>query len=408
VLEKGCYFSPRLAQVVLDPTGRILGKGKVMIDQEAYQQLRAEIEVRTASDRLLLDKLRKDVRPLVSRTKRIHPRSATSVSLVATDGGNNSLRFDPFMVQVVRVVDSNDNELCLEVVTPTTPILELDARQFDASGKPATSLGRLMVALKVHSLPKLSHFIRPDDEGLPRSATIVQVYRELVEWAVLYDLLKMDFGSDTIIVFDGDLRSKAFAGELFIEYGKLLKSEIERHAHQRRAVFLVGVMKSSTVLSRYRLAFALEGILRGTYPAYIEVPYELEKEVYQWEESYRGEDRVVAGRERNKFVLGKMFFAKFGSRSRDPIWPVDILSPQAVQADRIFGHLLADAIEGFPVPFYPRCLQKAHERAALVDFDMDMLQDAIFNGLRRALGKESTTLDAFVLEDADPGQGRYR
>jgi hypothetical protein len=312
------------------------------------------------------------------------------------------------MVQVVRVVDSNDNELCLEVVTPTTPIAELEKRQFDSSGKPFTSLGRLMAALKVDSLTKLSHFIRADDDGLPKSASIVQVYRELVEWAVLYDLLKKDFGSDTLVVFDGDLRSKAFAGELFIEYGQLLKRELDRHAGQRRAVFLVGVMKSSTVLSRYRLAFALEGILRGTFPAFIEVPYELEKEVYVWEESFRGEDRVVAGRERNKFVLGKMFFAKFGSRPRDPIWPVDIFGAQAHQADRIFSHLLADAIEGFPVPLYPRCLQKAHERAALVDFDMDMLQDAIFHGLRQALGSESATLDAFTLEDADPGQGRYR
>jgi hypothetical protein len=379
-----------------------------MIDQDTYLHLKQEIAIRTSADRVLLDKLRADVRPLVGSTRRIHPRAATSISLVATDGGNNSIRFDPFMLQVVRVVDSNDNELCLEVVTPTTPILELDARQFDANGQPITSLGRLMTALNVHSLPKLSHFIRPDDEGLPRSATIVQVYRELVEWAVLYDLLKKDFGSDTLIVFDGDLRSKAFAGELFIEYGKLIKTEIERHASNRRSIYIVGVMKSSTVLSRYRLAFALEGVLRGTYPAYLEVPYELEKEVYQWEESYRGEDRIIAGRERNKFVLGKMFFAKFGSRSRDPIWPIDIFSTQANQADRIFSHLLADAIEGFPVPFYPRCLQKAHERAALVDFDMDMLQDAIFNGLRTALGKESATLDAFMLEDADPGQGRYR
>lgn len=214
--------------------------------------------------------------------------------------------------------------------------------------------------------------------------------------------------TDTIIVFDGDLRSKAFAGENFIAFGNLIKAEIERHARRHRSIYLVGVMKLSTVLSRYRLAFALEGVLRGSYPTFIEVPHALEKEVYQWEESYRGEDRVRAGGERNKFVLGKMFFAKFGSRSRDPIWPIDVFTPQASQADRIFGHLLADAIEGFPVPFYPRCLQKAHERAALVDFDMDMLQDAVFNGLRKALGTESATLDAFVLEDADPGQGRYR
>jgi hypothetical protein len=157
--------------------------GWAVIDQDTYLHLKSEIALRTAADRALLDKLRADVRPLVGSTRRIHPRAATSISLVATDGGNNSVRFDPFMLQVVRVVDSNDNELCLEVVTPTTPIFELDARQFDGNGQPISSLGRLMAALNVYSLPKLSHFIRADDEGLPRSATIVQVYRELVEWA---------------------------------------------------------------------------------------------------------------------------------------------------------------------------------------------------------------------------------
>lgn len=88
----------------------ILKFGEKMIDQETYRQLKAEIELRTASDRLLLDKLRADVRPLATAARGIHARSATAVSLVATDGGNNSLRFDPFMVQVVRVVDSNNNE----------------------------------------------------------------------------------------------------------------------------------------------------------------------------------------------------------------------------------------------------------------------------------------------------------
>jgi hypothetical protein len=112
--------------------------------------------------------------------------------------------------------------------------------------------------------------------------------------------------------------------------------------------------------------------------------------------------------EGNKFVLGTLFFVKFGLRPRDPIWPIDILSSQASEADRIFGHLLADAIEGFPVPLYPRCLQKAHERAALVDFDMDVLQDTIFAGLRSALRDEAQVLDAFRLQDVDPAQARYR
>jgi hypothetical protein len=70
--------------------------------------------------------------------------------------------------------------------------------------------------------------------------------------------------------------------------------------------------------------------------------------------------------------------------------------------------MLADAIDGFPVPHYPRCLQKAHENAALVDFDFDILQDFIFEGVRSGLGSGAETLDVFQLQDADPAQLRYR
>jgi hypothetical protein len=379
-----------------------------MIDEAAYRRIRDEIGRRIATDSAILEELRADVRPLAAQARRIHARTAASVSLVATDGGNNQFRFDPFLIQLVRVVDSNDNELCLEAVSPTTPIADLDARQFNSAGEPVTALGRLMRTLNVDRLADLSHTIRADSDGLPTSSSVVQTYRELVEWATLYDLLRMDYGSDTIVVFDGDLRSKIFAKDLFTQFGKLLEREITRHAERRRAVFLVGVMKSSSVLTRYRLAMVLEGVLRGAFPAYVPVPRELEEKVYTWSEYARGRERVGIGGEANKFVLGKMFFVKFGSKPRDPIWPVDVFEPQIQAADRILSHLLADAVEGFPVPLYPRCLQKAHERAALVGFDMDVLQDVIFAGVRATLRQEGAALDAFQLEDADPAQGRYR
>jgi len=376
-----------------------------LITSETYRRLKDEIRGRIEADNGVLDQLRTEIRPLCGATRRIHPRAATAVSLVATDGGNNQLRFDPFLVQIVRVVDSNDNEYCIDVVSPSTPIAEIDARQFDSAGQPITPLGRLMNELRVISLAKLSHMITPSADGVPQSATWIQVYRELVEWAVLLDLLKRDYGSDTLIVFDGDLRSKAFAGSLFTEgLGRAIEREIKRHAAQRRKVFVVGIMKSSQALSRYRLAMALEHVLRGAYPAYVQVPEAVEKSAIRWDEYAR---RTGTG-EGNKVVLGTLFFVKFGARPRDPIWPIDVLTTQASEADRIFGHLLADAIEGFPVPLYPRCLQKAHERAALVDFDMDILQDAIFSGLRSVLGSDAQALDAFRLQDSDPAQGRYR
>jgi hypothetical protein len=50
---------------------------------------------------------------------------------------------------------------------------------------------------------------------------------------------------------------------------------------------------------------------------------------------------------------------------------------------------------------------KAHDNAALVGFDFDVLQDEVFRGLRTALGDEAPVLDIFRLRDSDPSQRRY-
>jgi len=379
-----------------------------MIDPASQAQLKEAIADCIGTDQGALNALREEIRPLKSATHRIQPRTTTSISLVGTDGGNNQLQFDPFLIQLVRVVDSSNNEYCLEAVSPTTPIDKLDKRQFARDGSPRTALGEMMAFLGVNTLPALSHMIRPTDKGKPVSPSWVQVYREMVEWAILFAILKKDFGTDTLIVCDGLLRSKVFAKDLF---QRLLKGMEERIGAQwsgsRRRVYLAGVAKHSKVLSRYRLAMALEGVLQTDYPAYVDVPREVEEKAYVWSEFARGDDRAGEEGEINKFVGGKMFLVKFGSHRRDPVWPVDIFVPQVNDAQTILGSMLADAVNGFPVPHYPRCLQKAHENAALVDFDFDILQDFIYEGVRSSLGGDAGTLDAFQLQDADPAQRRY-
>lgn len=379
-----------------------------MIDPASQTLLKEAIDDCIYTDRSILNTLRDEIRPLKNHTRRIQPRSTTSISLVGTDGGNNQLQFDPFLIQLVRVVDSSNNEYCLEAVSPTTPTQRLNERQFSTDGSPRTALGEMMQFLGIDSLTALSPMIRSTDRGAPVSPSWVQVYRELVEWAILFSILKKDFGTDTLIVCDGLLRSKVFAQDLFPRLLQGMRERIDAQmSRTRRKVYLAGVAKHSKVLSRYRLAMALEGVLQTEYPAYAEVPRDVEERAYVWSEFARGDDRAGEGGEINKFVGGKMFLVKFGSHQRDPVWPVDIFVPQSGEAQVILGSMLADAINGFPVANYPRCLQKAHENAALVDFDFDILQDFIYEGVRSSLGRDASTLDAFQLQDPDPSQRRY-
>lgn len=374
-----------------------------MIDPESLAALRRELRERMTADRALLDTLRAELRAGLGATRRILPRQTTAVSLVATDGGNNRIMLDPFLAQLIRVVDSSNNEHCLEIITPTTDLTQL-SRHHLSEGVPRTALGRMMEYLEVAALWELSPMIRrPPQLSAPGW---VEVYRELTEWAVLFSLVRdKDYATDTVIVCDGLLRSKVFADTLFAKLRAGIHEGIREHQRQRRNLYVAGIAKRSKVLQRYRLAMALEGCMRCDYACYAEVSRELEQKAYIRSEYARGGE-VTTG-EVNKFVAGKMFFVKLGNRPRDPIWPVDLLEPQVGDAQVVLGSLLADAIEGFPVPFYPRCLQRAHENAALVDFDMDILQQGILDAIREAVGEQAPLIDELALIDADPASARY-
>ena len=380
-----------------------------MIEPASQQALRETISEAVFANRGLLDQLRSEVQPLRNQVRRIQPRNGTAVSLVGTDGGDNKLIYDPFLVQLVRVVDSSNNEYCLEAITPTMPIAEVSSRQFDAAGRPITALGRLMEYLDVESLAQLGRFIQLNDDGTATSSAWLREYREIVEWATLFSLIRdRIFGTDTLILVDNLLRSPVFADDLFRKVLQGINDAIEQQYQQtRRRIYLVGIAKQSKVLDRYRLAMALEGVLTCPYPAYVPVPLEFETRAYSREEYVRTRPTPQREAALNLFAGGRMVFVKFGSQAHDPIWPIDIFLPQQGETAVILGHLLSDAVNGFPIPFYPLCLQRAHENAALVDFDLDILQDQVIASIRSLLGADAALLDDFRLQIPDPARARY-
>ena len=367
-----------------------------MIEPESLDRLSEAMKVCVASDAHLLDEMRGEVRPLRTQVRRIQARSATAISLVGTDGGNNQLRFDPFLVQLIRVVDSSQNEYCLEVITPNTPFDALNLRHFEPDGRGKTPLGRMAEFLGLKDLTGLSPVFKAKD----RSPSWVNVYREMTEWAVLFSLIReKEFGTDTVVVCDGFLRSKMFSADLF---GKLREGMEEcilrQYERTKRRVYVAGIAKHSSVLQVYRMALALEGVMKTSYACYLEVPKEMEQRAYKWDEYIERQD---------KFVAGKMFFVKFGNGPYDPIWAIDLLVSQKESAQIVFGYLLKDSEDGFPVPFYPECLQRAHDHAALVDFDLQLLEDQIVDALRQRLGEKKWVVDELALQTADPSGARY-
>lgn len=387
-----------------------------MLNPEDIQQVREAIRECAASDRRILEELRAEVRALKPNVRVVKRRTTTAVSLVASDGGNNRLEFDPFMFQMIRVVDSYGKQLCLDVVSPTTDTDALSRRQFDENHKPATDLGFLMeeLGVRTHHLHDLSpmiplgHQVRENPEKV--GASWVGVYRDLVEWAVLYRLIvTRSFGTDTLIVRDGLLRSKVFAKNLFMKMMQRIEAAIERaRTEDKRSVYLVGIAKHSKPLQRYQLAMSLEGVLPGGEARFVPIPAELEAKAYKWDEWARGREQAEEGGEEAKFKAGQMFFARFGSRVSDPIWTIDLLESQVDRAQEVFGYLLADAIDGFPVPYYPRCLQSAHEHAQVAGFDATIMQHEVLEAVRDLLPEDRRhILDRAQIESGDVSERRF-
>jgi hypothetical protein len=342
----------------------------------------------------LLEKFREYARQLRNDVKPLRTYSVNAVSFVSADGGDNRLVFNPAVVELVRVVDSRGNECALDAIASTAPLDVLEERAKPGTASGVGPLQRLCSDLG-KNLKSMSYLIRA--AGTPGKSTgAMRCYRDMVEWAVLYDLVanpSIQWGGDTILVRDGLLRTKSFSREVFPLLDEKLRSGVVSHRTRNVNLSLVGVAKQSAVLGRLAVALELEGTFHKDYPCYVKVPQEIEEDCYNfdrtWLDTYETSEPDDDGH-RLYQSLGNMYLAKFGDRALDPVWPVDIAVWQVTEAERILGQLTVDAQQGFPIPDYPMCIQRAHDFAKLTGIEIEVLQDLLVTGMCQNLNPQET------------------
>lgn len=357
--------------------------------EDNFDEIKKRVFVAYKIEEPVLQEFREFAKRLKNDVKPIRPFSVNAVSFVSSDGGDNRLYFNPATVELVRVVDSLGNQCALDAIASNSKASELNTRVETASPLLVEPLRKLCQDLNTNVVG-LSYLLKGLGEP-GKSTGAVRIYRDIVEWAVLYDLMKYRvWGSDTIIVREGMLRTKSFKRKIFPQFDQLIRGAYQDHKKKNITVSMVGVAKQSAVLSRLSVALELEETLHKPYPCYVRVPDDIEAKCYNFDRTWL--DTLESGpNEEGEYLyqaMGKLFLVKFGNRPFDPVWPVDIAEWQLSEVDKIIGQLTRDAQPGFPIPDFPMCVQRAHDFAKVNGLEVDILQDILFEGITQNLTPE--------------------
>ncbi|MBT9130567.1 MAG: hypothetical protein DDT41_00853 [candidate division WS2 bacterium] len=359
----------------------------MVLADDNFEEIKKRVFDAYKNEDPVFQKFREYARQIKNDVKPIRPYSVNAVSFVSSDGGDNRLYFNPAVIELVRVVDSRGNQCALDAIASNSKTDELNQRVQPENPLLVEPLRRLCNDLNL-SVVDLSYLLG----GLGKSGKstgAVRVYRDIIEWAVLYDLMKYrEWGSDTIIVREGMLRTKSFKRQVFPKIDQLIREAHQKHKQKNISVSLVGVAKQSAVLSRLSVALELEETMHKPFPCYVQVPVNIEADCYNFDRTWLDTLETSEPGEEGTYLyqsIGKLYLVKFGDRPFDPVWPVDIAEWQLSDADKIIGQLTKDAQPGFPIPDFPMCVQKAHDFAKVNSLEVDILQDILCDGIMQKL-----------------------
>jgi len=354
-----------------------------------YNELRQKMADAVSKEIGQVEELRKEVRKLSVR--KLGYRPCKTIAPIATDGGENRLTFEPLNLEIIRVVDSEGQELVTEVIA----ISQDDSVFRDLTAKlPVMQnfLGRLGVGFEDLSY-LLGRKKAKDVEKVADNRGRVKAFRDILEWAVLLHLAGQSWPVDVLLLRDGLLRTKSIKRETFPKLDAAFRQIYEEQMGRgKKKVYTLGVAKSSAVLSKLGLALILEGTFERDYPCYAEVPPDLEAQCYNFDRTWL-ETAPEDGSEGKQLYqsFGRLHLVKLSPVLDGPIFPVDVpvwLSPDKKQ--EILEYLVYDASETFPTIGYPSALQRAHENAVLTGFEMTVLGDLMTDGLKGNIDESFT------------------
>jgi len=336
--------------------------------------------------------LREGVRKLTFKKIDIAGNYA-SISYKAFDGGKMGIKFNPFEVNVVDVADSNGKRKVRFVVPEISGYVDDDKVLDDILDEldKIPEIRKLVGLLNQKSIRDISYLLRDSGNLM-----------EIAEFACIFDRLAADNQEPIIILKDGLLRTKAIKADKEKNYIKALREIVKQ---KKEYVKLVGVSKTSHVISLLSTALFLEKKIPSNSIGYVRVPLELELRAYQW--TGRGSiDHTIT--KPLYYAFGELYIAKLAKNSNLLVTieiPKDLETGQPIyseeEIDEILSYLAKDSKSSYPVIGYPQTIMRAHEAAVRLGFPASLLRDELRDKILENLDKDAKEFvrDAWLLID---------
>lgn len=285
----------------------------------------------------------------------------SSIAYKSFDGGMLKIRFEPLEIDLIEVADSNGNTK-LSFVVPLGD--ELEKADFKDVEK-IVLINNFLLTLGVSSLAEASEIYR-DSNAL----------MEIAEFACIFDKITNSSPEEKLIVMkDGFLRTKKIKAELLDKLKEVLKK-------QKNHVKLVGVAKTSKIVSMLSTALFLEKKIPFNKMGYIKIPIELELKAYKWS----GKGKIGKKTKRLDYAFGSLYIVKL-SKLGNVLVTVEI--PEVYSEEdvvEIISYLAKDSRYSYPVLGYPQTIMRAHEAAVRIGLPASIVKDKILDRIKKIGG----------------------